>query len=72
MVKESYQVRNIGESAGDSWNRTKSVTCVEWSESPEGREVIALDIATGGIRALPLDEVRREVRNYNALRKRLA
>jgi len=67
MGKQSYQVRDIGKPAGNNWNEKKSATCAEWAQSPEGREVIARDLATGEIVVLPLEEVRQEARSYNTI-----
>jgi hypothetical protein len=67
MGKRSYQIRDVGKPAGDVWNENKSATCVEWSQSPEGREVITRDLATGEIAALPLEVVRQEVQSYNKI-----
>ena len=67
MGKQSYQVRDVGNPVSNNWNENKSATCAEWSQSPEGREVIERDLATGEIVVLPLEVVRQEAHNYSTL-----
>jgi hypothetical protein len=65
----SYQVRKIGKPASDNWNEKKASTCAEWADSPEGREVLVLDLLTSEISVLPRGEAQREANEYNRLRK---
>jgi hypothetical protein len=64
-----YQVREIGKPASDNWNEKKSSTCAEWADSPEGREVLVLDLLTSEVSVLPRAEAQRAANGYNRLRK---
>jgi hypothetical protein len=48
-VRYLYQIRKLDDSIGANGNAILGATCVEWTESPEGREVVAVDITTNEI-----------------------
>jgi hypothetical protein len=68
MGKLGYQIRQIGEPAGDSWNEKKAATCAEWAESSEGREVVVIDLHSGEVRVLSREESQQVANECNRLR----
>jgi hypothetical protein len=67
MGKLGYQVREIGKAVGSNWNEKKATTCADWAASPEGREVVAIDLANGEVRILSREECQQVANEYNAL-----
>jgi hypothetical protein len=59
-VRYLYQIRKLGGPLEKISNANLGATCVEWAQSPEGREVVAVDITTKQvIRVYTADESRR-------------
>jgi hypothetical protein len=46
IVRYVYQIRKLGGSIGEISNANLEATCAEWARSPEGSEVVAVDLAT--------------------------
>ncbi|MGB9237046.1 MAG: hypothetical protein WCC04_21770 [Terriglobales bacterium] len=68
MGKLGYQIRQIGKPAGESWNEKQGATCAEWAQSPEGREVVVIDLPSGEVRVLSREESQQVANEYNRLR----
>jgi hypothetical protein len=63
-----YQVRKIGEPAGNVWNAIKDSVCAEWAASPEDKEVVERNNFTGETRVVPREEAQQRAKEYEKLR----
>jgi hypothetical protein len=66
--KHQYQIRRIGEPAGNVANENLRATCTEWAESPKGKEVIAVNLFTNEVHAFTTEESQSNGNEYNRLR----